>query len=231
MTEPQNLTLSGGQVALTRPSEMFTQRLWDLATTACDASERRAKLGAIARSPKLREEAATLLPELDRMIAGRSSNAEVEAALAPLLLVKRRPDFGQGVDLERMTAAWLAIYRDQLRKYPISAVRAAVKDLLASHPYPDMPQPAELVKATEPYAAKIVMARGRLKMALEMSAPAQPIDRAANRKALAEAGWLNPDGTVSAARILTKGVKRPNYRRPAESPQEMAERLRKGVGQ
>jgi hypothetical protein len=225
MSEQKNLALTGGQVVVARPSEMFSPRLWKLATDEADGEARRAKLAVIARDPALRAEAARLLPELVRMIDGRPSNAELEVALGPLLIVKRKPDFGPNVDTAKMTAAWQAIYYDHLRRFPIQAVRAGVKDLVATHIYPDMPQPAELVKACEPYAWKIRTAQARLKMALDLPEPPARVDRKANLEAMRAAGWLNQNGEVDAARILST-ARRPNYPKPSESPQQMAARLR-----
>lgn len=230
MTEQKNLALSGGQIAVTRPSELFTPRLWKLATEPADGADRRAKISAIARTPALREEAARIVGEIARMLDGRCSNADLDGALQPLLLTKRSPAFNAPSPKaeEALRRAWMEVYYGQLRVFPLAAVRAAVKDLVASHIYPDMPQPAELVKAAEPYATKIRMAHYRLKEALRIDVgPGRQVDREANRKALEEAGYLKPNGEIDVTRLLRP--KRPMAApraRPSETPQEMARRLR-----
>lgn len=229
MAERQDLALTGGSANVTRPSELFTPKLWTLATSeASEAADRRARILAIAENEALRTEAARVLPELQRMIDGRPSNDELGQAMQPLLVVKRLPDFGPGKEGAALKAAWLAIYYGQLRAFPLQAIRAGVRDVIGTHVYPDMPQPAEIVKAVEPYAIKIRTAHYRLKEALRLDRkPVREVDRKANLEAMRAAGWVDEQGNVVVSRILgqSKGPP-PGYRRPSVSPQEMAAKLR-----
>lgn len=233
MTQRQELALSGGEVAVKRPQELFTPKLWKLATEVVDESlDRRARIRAIAEAPGLREEAARILPHLQAMLDGRATNAELGVALQPLLLVKRKPDFGKGEEAQRLTLAWQALYYEQIRKFPLAAVKVGVKDLVATHRFPDMPQPAELVAAIEPHAVALRTAHYRLKEAVRAAppTPVSEVDRAANRRRMEEMGWLDRNGNVDPKRILAREPRPASPRaHPTESPQEMAARLRRSA--
>lgn len=228
MPEGRDLALTGGAMNASKPSELCSKKLWDLAAAAADGDERRAKILAISKSAELRAEAAQAIPYFERMVA-RPSNQELYSALQPMLLIKRRPDFGPGVEGERIGEAWLAIYYTHLRNFPIYAIRAGVHALIGTHIYPDMPQPAELVKAVEPFAVEIRTAHYRLKEAMRLEhKTVREIDRQANLEAMRAAGWLDAAGNVDPLKILSSAKPQPStHTGPKETPHQMAARIRR----
>ncbi len=213
---------------MARPSEIFTPRLWTLATTATDElDDRAAKINVIATDAALRQEATRVLPELERMQA-RPSNEQLYGALQPLLVVKRLPDFGKGVEAEKLTQAWLAVYYTTLRKLPLAAVRPGVAKVLEEHVYPDMPQPAEIFQAAEPFAIKIRTAHYRIKRALKIEhRNLREIDRKANMDRMREAGWLNEKGEFDIKRCMAS-VRRPPIGTTAARPLDLPSSCRPG---
>lgn len=190
----------------------------------------------IAETPALREEAGRTLVVVESMAATPRNPNDVWVAIQKLTLVRRMPDFGGGPaaspeareQAKAMRGAWLKLYYDVLKDYPLLAVHQGVEDFLKTNTTGHFPQPAELRKFAEPHGAKLFTAVYRLREAMKLSLDVDkrsPEERAKVIAMMKEDGIMDEDGKVDFARWMRrKGAPKPKG--PQGSKAEMAEKMR-----
>jgi hypothetical protein len=198
--------------------------LWALATKATTTAEQRdAIVNRIASTPALRQDAARLLPQLQAMIRP-ATREEAYAAVQPLMLLRKLPDFGTGPEAAALQRNFMQLFLEKLDALPAAALKDGVDEFLRTAKGSYFPSPGEINELAEPYAVKLRMAEYRIKRALQAQAASKPVVTEAERAMIARGMKELPE--------LMARRKVPEAHRPAfgVTPQMMAARLREHAG-
>lgn len=229
-TDGQQLAILGEEPEPKRGARLCSPGLRRL--VADDGNDGRGAIRLISINPTLRAEAERLLPVFEAA-AGAKPHPDPdthEDLLSELLVIHAAPLGVKQHGPEGWANMW-DVYLDTLMDTPVEWVRGAFDRWHHGLAYPTnkerhafYPRPAELVAQAEAYHREIVMAAYRCRKALEWKEAPTPMtqeQRKAERDAAIAEGLLTPDGRPN---LSLKGFEEPS--RPAQSPQEVAARIR-----
>jgi hypothetical protein len=201
-----------------------------LATKTTDEQDtRRFIIKEIAETPALREEAQRTLAVVESMASPPRNPNDVWVAMQKLTLVRRMPDFGnEPAASKALRSAWLKLYYDILKDYPLLAIHRGVDSFLKSNSAGYFPQPAEIRKFAEPHCAEILTAIYRLREALKIESPTDHRSPEEREKVIAMMkadGIMDEEGNIDfSSWFKRKGAPKPQG--PTMSKEAMAARVR-----
>lgn len=174
----------------------------------------------IVNSPELRAALADAWPDIQRAAVPAGPDG-VKEALQPLVIAFKPPK-----PTEAECAAFMTLFVDPLRMYPLASIREAVREYITTVVYDKWPTVGDLTARTRRIAEKVMRAHYRAKMA--MSTPAPPPPPSAEEKAKVAEMMASLNSDMAKARgqdPRTFGPMRPHY----GTPHQVAEAIRSAV--
>ena len=215
MAQELTLPLTGGAMTAKTISDAISPSLVKLLMV--DSTDAHDAVLRISRRPELLEEAKAANAVVQRICQPVGLNGAL-IAMGPLMLMFDRPSFGKGEAGDKLADAWQMTYARALSDIPREALEEAVNAYVQSGKW--FPKVAEIRDLARPKMAELRKMAWRMKEVAEKARPPKVTltdeEREANRKAVAE--------------LVADLRSRPALnRRPAESPQQMAARIRGSV--
>lgn len=230
-----DLALQGGAMSGITLLETCSKGLRKLLT---EGDDWRGSVRLIAINPTLREEAQRMLPALEEAMRP-GDPAEIMA-----VLIKHAPEFHITARRPEEWKTLFGNYLDALANLNAAAVEEGFLRWNRGEMYPQepgrhgfYPRPAEIYHMANTGKTELANAVFRARRVRDAVANLKP-ERTPEEKAadLAEGiakGYLNPDGTINRAGLLAKpktiggDLRRRDPNVPRETPQQMAERMRR----
>lgn len=217
MTDVQLLPLQGGQLNVTKTSQVCSAGLWRLLTD--EKSKAETALKTIIRSDGLQREVRSVAAVIQQR-ARPATGPEVIAALVRIM-----PHYGVVKRTEAENKALAEVYVETLSTLPLEAIQEALREW-GREDQAFMPNSGQIYSRAKPHAERLWMAAYRAKRAaeyVEKNPPPKTAEEiAADRQKAIDMGLMDP---VTGKMIVNlPSMDMPG---PRGTPQQEADRVRK----